>query len=96
MKNKETEEVLAKLFGSTSRARILTLLFANEGLSFYQRQIMFEAGLSLQTVQRELSNLVEIGIISKDEADNRVYYKVNTDSGFFKPLAEICGLAGVK
>ena len=56
MKNKgKAEEVLTKLFGSTLRATILTLLFENIGRSFYQREIMYETGLALQTVQRELS-----------------------------------------
>jgi len=92
----DPEDVLIRFFGSTSRARILTLLFGNEELSFYQRQIMFESGLSLQTVQRELRNLVEIGIVSKHEADNRVYYQVNGHSSFFNALKEICRLMGSK
>jgi len=57
---------------------------------------MFETGLSLQTVQRELRSLVEIGIVSKYEGDNRVCYQVNGHSSFFKPLKEICRLAGTK
>jgi predicted transcriptional regulator len=76
MKNKDkAEEVLAKLFGSTSRAGILTLLFENIGRSFYQREIVFETGLSLQAVQRELSNLVELGILKKRETSAKVYYQ---------------------
>lgn len=63
-----------KLFGSISRARILSFLFAHVGQSFYQREIMYETGLSLRPVQRELSNLVKLGIIKKQEANNRVYY----------------------
>jgi predicted transcriptional regulator len=85
---------LAKLFGSTSRIRILSFLFEYTGQSFYQRQIMFEAGLALQPAQRELMNLVELGIIKKHETDNRVYYQVNTDSPFFNPLRDIFSLTG--
>jgi len=90
MKNKETEAVLVKLFGSTSRARILTLLFKNIGRLFYQREIMYETGLSLQAVQRELSNLVDLEIIKKRETNAKVYYEPNTSSLFFKPFKEIC------
>ncbi|MGD0624812.1 MAG: hypothetical protein ABSB32_08845 [Thermodesulfobacteriota bacterium] len=76
MKNKDkAEEVLIKLFGSTSRAGILTLFFENIGRSFYQREIVFETGLSLQAVQRELSNLVELGILKKRETSAKVYYQ---------------------
>jgi len=88
----QKEEDLIKLFGSTSRARILSLLYAYHGRSFYQREIMFETGLSLQATQRELNNLVELGIIKKQETQNRIYYRVNEDSDFFKPLREICRL----
>ena len=94
MKNKDkAEEVLIKLFGSTSRAGILTLFFEKIGRSFYQREIVFETGLSLQAVQRELSNLVELGILKKRETSAKVYYQVNPDSPFFKPLMKICELA---
>jgi hypothetical protein len=50
---------------------------------------MFEAGLALQPAQRELNNLVELGIVNKEETNNRVYYQVNTDSPFCNPLKEI-------
>jgi len=88
----EFEESLIRLFGSTSRARILALLYANIGRAFYQREVMFETGLSLQATQRELNNLVELGIINKQETYNRVYYQVNADSPYFHPLKAICNL----
>ena len=85
-----SEENLVKLFGSVSRARILLLLFAHVGREFYQREIMYETGLSLRPVQRELANLVELGILRKQETRNRVYYEINQESSLFKPLMEIC------
>jgi len=93
MKKTYREESLVKLFGSTSRARILSFLLGNTGNSFYQREIMYETGLSLQAVQRELSNLVSLGILKKKEEKSRVYYEVNFTSTFFKPLMDICGQA---
>lgn len=94
MRHSATKEgILSKLFGSASRASILNVLFCHSERTFYQREIMFETGLSLRPVQRELANLVELGIIKKQEANNRVYYQINTASPFFKPLSEICGLA---
>ena len=86
-----SQEVLAKFFGSVSRARILDLLSTNFGRSFYQREIMFETGLSLQPVQRELNNLVELGIIKKKETNHRVFYQIDVNSPFFKPLGDIIG-----
>jgi len=97
MKSKtKSEEVLTKLFGSVSRARILELLMANAGRTFYQREIMFEAGISLQPAQRELANLLDLGILKKRETPGRVYYEINTLSPFFESLCKICELAQKK
>jgi predicted transcriptional regulator len=90
MKNEDmAETVLIKLFGSTSRVRILSLLLKNPDSSFYQREVMYETGLSLQAAQRELSNLVELGIIRRDDGESKVYYRINPDSPLIKPLGEL-------
>ena len=85
------EESLVKLFGSVSRARILAFLYAFPGQSFYQREIMFETGLALRAVQRELNNLAALGIVKTERTRSRVYYGINRNSPLFKPLGEICG-----
>lgn len=92
IKRIDPEETLVKLFGSVSRARILSFLYAFEGQSFYQREIMYETGLALRAAQRELQNLASLGIVKIKKTRNRVYYEVNRDSPFFKPFREICGL----
>ena len=89
-------EVLTKLFGSGSRARILELLLSDPGRIFYQREIIFETGLSLQPAQRELANLLDLGIVKKKETRDRVYYEINALSPFFEPLCQICELAKKK
>jgi predicted transcriptional regulator len=95
MKNRDNrEEIAFKLFGSTSRPRILGLLLNHPQQAFYQREIMYETGLSLQAVQRELENLFSLGILKKRETKARVYYQIDTASSWFRPLKEICELAG--
>ena len=71
------EEALIKLFGSTSRARILDFLCRHSGRSFYQRKVMYETGLSFQTVQGKLSYLAESEIFKEKENKARVYYEVD-------------------
>ncbi len=93
-KRDHTEETMAKLFGSTSRPRILSLLLSHPQQTFYQREIMYETGLSLQTVQRELENLIRLGILKKRETKSRVYYQIDTASPWFRPLREICEFVG--
>jgi predicted transcriptional regulator len=87
-------EMTVKLFGSISRPRILNLLLSHPQQTFYQREIMYETGLSLQAVQRELENLSRLGILRKRETRGRVYYQTNTRSPWFRPLKEICEMAG--
>ena len=90
MAKKASEENLVKLFGSVSRTRILLFFFANMGHKFYQREVMYETGLALQPVQRELANLVELAIVKKQETRNRVYYEIDQKSLLFEPLREMC------
>ena len=93
MKNQsDPERVLVKLFGSISRARILALLISRVGQQLYQREIMYETGVPLQPVQRELQNLLDLGIVKKVSTLNRVYYEINAGSPLFEPLREICRL----
>ena len=87
--NPEANEILAKLFGSVSRARIIELLVSQAGKAFYQREIMYETGLSLHPTQRELENLIDLKIIKKRETKDRVYYEVDPHSPLLKPLCEI-------
>jgi predicted transcriptional regulator len=89
-KQAEPEENLVKLFGSVSRARILAFLYAFSGRSFYQREIVFETGLALRAVQRELNNLAALGVVKTERTRSRVYYEINSKSRLFKPLGEIC------
>jgi len=92
-KGMDDDERLVRLFGSTSRPRILGLLLADTGKALYQREIMYETGLSLQTVQRELHNLVTLGILKREEIHTRVYYQVDPTLPLFKPLKEIYHLS---
>ena len=91
MTQRHDNNELVKLFGSTSRARILAILFSRPYQPLYQREIMHETGLSLQTVQRELRNLVELGILKRHSTHQKVYYQISSVSSFFKPLKEIFG-----
>jgi len=86
----DPEETLTRLFGSMSRARILHFLLSHAGMAFYQREIMFETGLTLHPAQRELKNLYDLGIIKRRETTDKVYYEIDPLSPFFKPLCEIC------
>lgn len=55
------------------------------------REITRKIDEQINSVRRELSNLLSIGIISSETNNNRLYYEVNQTYDYYKPLAEIFG-----
>jgi predicted transcriptional regulator len=83
-----------QLFGSKTRVKLLQLFFSNPNRSFYVREITRKIDEQINSVRRELSNLLSVGIITSDANNNRLYYEVNQDYEYYTPLAMIFG--GVK
>lgn len=74
------------LFGSKTRIKLLSLFLNNVGRAFYVREITRGIGEQINSVRRELANLVSIGIIKSDTVDNKLYYEVDTAYKFYEPL----------
>lgn len=87
--------MIEQLFGSKTRVKLLQLFYSNPNRSFYVREITRKIDEQINSVRRELSNLLNIGIITSDNTNNRLYYEVNQKFEFYKPLQEIFG-GGVK
>lgn len=83
-----------QLFGSKTRVKLLQLFYSNPNRSFYVREITRKIDEQINSVRRELSNLLSIGIISSDTNNNKLYYEVNQAFEYYDPLREIFG--GVK
>lgn len=79
------------LFGSKTRVKLLHLFLNNPNKSFYVREITRIIDEQINSVRRELSNMLSIGIISSDSVDNKLYYKTNRSYEYYKPLREIFG-----
>lgn len=80
-----------QLFGSKTRVKLLRLFFTNPNRSFYVREITRKVDEQINSVRRELSNLLGLGIIKSDANNNRLYYEVNQEYEFYTPLAAIFG-----
>ncbi len=65
------------LFGSKTRVKLLHLFLNNPGKSFYVREITRLIDEQINSVRRELSNMLSVGIITSDTSDNKLYYEVN-------------------
>lgn len=77
------------LFGSKTRVKLLHLFLNNPGESFYVREITRLIGEQINSVRRELANMLNVGIILSDSADNKLYYEVNQRYEYYVPLRAI-------
>lgn len=91
---RDPEKWLSMLFGSGSRARIVLLFCTHPEREFYQREVMYETGLSLQPVQRELANLSRLGILAARRTKARVYYRLDTSRSVSRSLIQLVEFAG--
>jgi predicted transcriptional regulator len=83
--------MVEQLFGSKTRVKLLHLFYSNPNRSFYVREITRKIDEQINSVRRELANLLSIGIISSDTTNNRLYYEVNQTYEYYEPLAAIFG-----
>lgn len=83
--------MIEQLFGSKTRVKLLQLFYSNPNRAFYVREITRKIDEQINSVRRELSNLLSIGIITSDATQNRLYYEVNQDYKHYKPLGMIFG-----
>src|SRR5476651_2114657 len=83
--------MIEQLFGSKTRVKLLHLFYTNPNRSFYVREITRKVDEQINSVRRELANLLSIGIITSEANNNRLYYEVNQDYDLYPPMATIFG-----
>jgi hypothetical protein len=83
--------MIEQLFGSKTRVKLLQLFYGNPNRSFYVREITRKIDEQINSVRRELSNLLSIGIISSETTNNKLYYEVNQTYEYYTPLSIIFG-----
>ena len=87
--SKESSRPLEKLFGSKTRAKLLSLFFENPDKSYYVREITRVIGEQINSVRRELTNLNTLGLVKVETYENKVYYSANSRHPFARPMMEI-------
>jgi hypothetical protein len=83
--------MVEQLFGSKTRVKLLQLFYANPNRSFYVREITRKIDEQINSVRRELANLLSVGIISSDTTNNRLYYEVNQKYEHYDAFVSIFG-----
>ena len=79
------------LFGSKTRIKFLHLFLNNPGKSYYVREITRLVDEQINSVRRELANMLNVGIIKSINADNKLYYEVDQRYEHYVPLRAIFG-----
>ena len=79
------------LFGSKTRVKLLHLFLNNPNRAFYVREITRKIDEQINSVRRELANMLSVGIIKSDSSNNRLYYEINQDYPHYAPLRAIFG-----
>lgn len=77
------------LFGSKTRVKLLHLFLSNTGKPFYVREITRLVDEQINSVRRELSNMLKLGIITSTSAHNKLYYEVNQHYEHYDALKQI-------
>ena len=83
--------MIEQLFGSKTRVKLLQLFYQNPNRSFYVREITRKIDEQINSVRRELANLLNIGIITSDNTNNKLYYEVNQSFEHYAALSSMFG-----
>ena len=81
--------MLSNLITSKTRLRLLVRFFTNAANEGYLRGLATEMQESTNSIRKELNNLSEAGYLIRQEADNKITYKANTQNPFFNLLQQI-------
>jgi len=84
----DTDNLSRTLFSKTRRA-VLSLLYSHVDDAYYLRQIVRAAGVGLGTVQRELKQLSDAGIIRRIVRGHQVYYQANSQCPVFAEVKNL-------
>jgi len=88
--------MIDQLFGSKTRVKLLQLFLGNPNRSFFVREITRKIDEQINSVRRELANMLSVGIITSDSSNNKLYYEVNQKYEHYEALKSIFGSHEVK
>lgn len=78
---------LAEALFTTTQQRLLSLLYGEPDRSYYLKEILQAAGMGVGTVKRELSRMVEAGMVSQTKRGNQHHYQANKSCPIYPELA---------
>ena len=83
-----TDKLSNTLFGQT-RSAVLAVLYGHVDESFYLRQLVRATGSGKGAVQREVKQLLEAGLVTKNAVGNQTFYQANQKSPVFSEIKSL-------
>lgn len=77
---------LKKILISQTRIKLINILFHTPKEIYYVRELVRKTNEEINSVRRELDNLLKADLIIQDKRANRVYYGANPKSFYFNDL----------
>ncbi|MEF2230110.1 MAG: winged helix-turn-helix domain-containing protein [Pseudodesulfovibrio sp.] len=81
--------MLAELFTSKTRIKVLLKLFLNPNVSSYLRELSSEFNLSPNALKTELDSLSEAGYLTRTQSGRSVFFQANKKHPFFPEISSI-------
>jgi hypothetical protein len=81
--------MIESLFGSKTRVKLLKLFLNNPDQPYYVREITRKVDEQINSVRRELSNMLQAGILTSLNKDNKLFYQIDKDSEYFSALRDM-------
>lgn len=85
----KVQNSLKHLFVSQTRLKLINILFYSPQEIFYVRQLVRLVEEEINSVRRELANLLKAGVINSEWRGNRLYYWADKQSPLFFNLVTI-------
>lgn len=95
----EHMNTLAQLICSRVRSEIFRVLFGPVACELHLREIQRQTGFAIGTVRQDMGKLIKLGVVTRRQDGNRVYYSANKDHPLYDEIHRLVlktvGLADV-
>lgn len=78
--------MLEQLLSSRTRVKLLKLFFLNPDQSFFVREMVRKTGEHLNSIRRELGNLIGLELIIGESTGTKRFFRVNTSHGLYHEI----------
>lgn len=83
--------ILADIIISKVRVKILTLFLTNPNGMYHVRDIVRKVDEEINAVRRELAHMEKVGMVSKEQRANRLFYTFRKDYPLYFDLLSLVG-----